>query len=33
MEWSIKFDNRAVKDLKKLDEPVKRRIWESIKIC
>ena len=30
MEWNIQFDSRVIKDMKKIDEPVKRRIWESI---
>ncbi len=31
MEWNIQLDSRATKDMKKIDEPAKRQIWESIK--
>ncbi len=31
MNWKIELSNNAVKDLKKLDNPVKKRIWEYLK--
>jgi len=30
MGWNIQFDSRALKDMKQLDLPIRKRIWESI---
>lgn len=30
MKWQLRWNNRAIKDIKKLDEPVKKRILESL---
>ncbi len=30
MKWRIKWSHSAIKDMKRLDNPVRKRIWEGL---
>ncbi len=30
MRWQIQWSSQAIRDIKKLDEPIKKSIWDSL---